>query len=201
MNTFFEIDYEIEASCDEYGNFPLYCATLLFDLLNFNGNIVIKNRYVGKAEKAGVIQQYNNRRNCYYEWHKFPEGNYCIWIKDSYTSNESLIDILKLQGTYLSYIVPTDSFNWEDFLKNWQKNEAYLLLSGQASFICNVIDMDRTLNLNFSVAVFSKEKILDVTTKWEKEICHLARFKQMRRTAATMRSKHGNKHLVRLCFY
>lgn len=199
MNTFVEIDYEIEAACDEYGDFPLYCAILLFDLLNLNENIIIKNQYSIKAEKTNVIQQYNIGQNCYYEWPKSPEGNYCIWIKESYTSNQTLIDILKLQGTYLSYIVPTDSFDWEYFVEKWEEDDGYLLSTGQATFICNVIDMDRTLNLNFNSAVFSKEMILDLITKWEKEIGHIAQFTQIRRMATTMRSKRGNKHLVRLC--
>lgn len=55
---YFEIDYEIEAVFDEQGDFPLQCAAILFDLLKFNRNIVIKNQYSKKAEKTNVISKY-----------------------------------------------------------------------------------------------------------------------------------------------
>ena len=79
---YFEIDYEIEAPFDMQGEFPLQCAALLFDLLDFNRNIVIKNQYSIKAEKANVIAKYAvNDQNYFFEWHRHPEGNYCMWIK------------------------------------------------------------------------------------------------------------------------
>lgn len=65
---YYEIDYEIEAVFDEQGDFPLQCAALLFDLLKFDRNVIIKNRYAIKAEKASVISKYiKNGHNCFYE--------------------------------------------------------------------------------------------------------------------------------------
>ncbi len=197
----FEIDYEIEAVFDEYGDFPLQCAALLFDLLKFNRNIIIKNQYTIKAEKTNVISKYiENDQNYFYEWPKCPKGDYCVWIKDSFSTNQELIDILRLQGIYLSYIVPSASFNWKEFLESWKKDERYLLLSGQSSFICNVIDMDRTLNINFNTTVFSTEEIIRILSEWEKAINHIAKPSRMRRTKTQMRSKQGNIYQVRLCF-
>lgn len=201
MNSFFEIDYEIEAKCDEYGDFPLQCAALLFDLLDIRENVVIKNQYSIKTEKAKVIEKYiENKENSFYECSLSPEGNYCIWLKQSFSTNQELVNILKLQGIYLSYIVPNDSFDWEDFLKHWKNDEKDLLLSGQAMFICNVIDEDRTLNINFNADYFSTEKITNITAEWEKSIKSIAKYTHVKRNVAQMRSKHGNKHLIRLCF-
>lgn len=197
---YFEIDYEIEAAFDEYGDFPLQCAALLFDLLNFNSNIIIKNQYSIKPERAKALSQYLGKQNCFYEDPKTPEGNYCIWIKQNFQTNQELIRIFKLQGIYLTYIVPNKSFDWEGFLKNWKKDERYLLLSGQSSFICNVIDMDRILNLNFNTAVFSEEKIIHIMNEWEKAITNTAGSSKVRKTVEKMRSKHGNKYRVCLCF-
>lgn len=201
MNSFFEIDYEIEAVFDEYGDFPLECAILLFDLLSINGNIVIKNRYSIKEEKTEVIKKYTeNIENCFYECPKDPEANYCVWIKQNFSTNQQLINILKLQGIYLSYIVPNDSFNWESFLRNWNEDEKSLLLSNQASFVCNVIDMDRTLNVSFNTAVFSMVRITSIITEWERLIMNFAGSAKVKKTVGQMRSKYGNKHVVRLCF-
>lgn len=198
---YFEIDYEIEAVFDEQGDFPLQCAAILFDLLKFNRNIVIKNQYSIKAEKTNVISKYiENDQNYFYEWPKSPKGNYCVWIKESFLTNHEIIDILRLQGTFLSYIVPSESFDWKEFLENWKEDEKYLLLSGQSSFICNVIDMDRTLNINFNTAVFSTEEIISIISEWQKAINHIAVSSQVRRTETQMRSKHGNKYRVQLCF-
>lgn len=197
---YFEIDYEIEAVFDEYGDFPLQCAALLFDLLNINGNVVIKNQYSIKPEKTKAISRYMGNHNCFYEWPKRPEGNYCLWLKQSFQTNLELMNILKLQGTYLTYIVPTGSFDWDTFLENWKKDERYLLLSGQSSFICNVIDMDRTLNINFNTTVFSKEKIMGIINEWEKSIINNSESSQAKRTVEKMNSKYGNKCRVHLCF-
>ncbi len=198
---YFEIDYEIEADFDMEGDFSLQCATLLFDLLNINGNVIIKNQYAQKAEKRKTISKYvGNEQNYFYEWPKHPEGNYCIWIKESFSTNQEIIDILKLQGTYLSYIAPTDSFDWEDFLKNWKKDERYLLLSRQASFICNIIDMDRTLNINFNTAIFSTEKIVSIISKWQEAITLITKPSKVSKSETKIRSKHGNKYQVQLCF-
>lgn len=199
MNSFFEIDYEIEATLDEYGDFPLYCATLLFDLLNIKSNIVIKNQHTIKAEKKSVIQQYTeNKQNYYYEWPRSPDGNYCIWIKEKFLSNHKLIDLLKLQGIYLSYIVPNETFDWNKFLVEWKKDNINLLSSNQASFICNVIDMDRTLNLIFNISEFPREEIIGLLNKWERAIESIAQSTQVIRTETQMRSKYGSKILVQL---
>lgn len=199
MSILFEIDCEIEAVCDKCGDFPLQCAILLFDLLGINGNIIVKNQFSIKEEKKDALQKYNkNVQNSYYEWPNSPEGNYCIWIKESFDSNIELIDILKLQGTYLSYIVPSNSFDWEKFTKEWQKDDKQLLLTKQASFICNILDMDRTLNLNFNVAEFPKEKITSVIEKWEDVIKVMAKSTQIKRTVMQMRSKYGSKYLIQL---
>lgn len=116
---YYEIDYEIEAVFDEQGDFPLQCAALLFDLLKFDRNVIIKNQYAIKAEKASAISKYiKNGHNCFYEWPESPLGNYCIWIKESFLTNQKLVDLLRLQGTFLSYIVPSDSFDWKEFLEN-----------------------------------------------------------------------------------
>lgn len=196
MNAYIEIDYEIEAVCDTYGEFPLHCAALLFDLLKLKKNIVIKNQYTIKAEKEKIIRQYrDNPQNCYYERPKCPEGDYCVWIKEGFPSNRELIELLNLQGIYLSYIAPTDSFDWEAFLNKWREKEDYLLSLGQASFICNVLDMDRTLNLKFSTAKYPSARIADITAAWEKEIVQVAQASCVQRTLVQMR---GNKQLVRL---
>jgi len=196
MNAYIEMDYEIEATCDMDGEFPLHCAALLFDLLNLKENIVIKNQYTIKAEKENIIRQYRDHpQNCYYEWPKCPEGDYCVWIKGGFPSNQELIDLLCLQGIYLSYIAPTDAFDWEAFLNKWREKEDYLLLIGQASFICNVIDMDRTLNLKFSTAQYSSARIAEIMTAWEKEIAQIAQAACVQRMTVQRR---GNKQLVRL---
>ncbi len=197
---FWETDYEIEAACDKDGDFPIQCACLLFDLLNINENIIIKNRYAAKREKAEVLKKYiDNKEKHFFEWHKHPEANYCLWVREHFYNNKALIDILKLQGIYLSYIVPSDSFNWENFTEKWEENEQNLLLSGQALFICNVLDMDRTLNICFNSAAFPKEKIMSVLSQWEKMIVSLAESTQVKRTTAQLRTKYGNKPFVRLC--
>jgi len=201
MNSLYEIDYEIESIYDEYGDFPLHCATLLFDLLNIHSNIIIKNQYSIKTEKTKIISKYlKNEQNYFYEWPKSPEGNYCIWIKQHFSTNQEFIDILNLQGTYLSYIVPNDSFEWGNFQKRWKEDEWYLFLTGQVSFACNIIDMDRTLNIIFDTTVFSIERITSVVADWEKAITCIAKSTQQKKTVTKMRSKYGNKQLVRLSF-
>ena len=195
----FEIDYEIESVYDYDGDFPLLCAALLFDLLNIKGNIIIKNRNTVKSEKAHIMQYYTiNKNNYYYEWPDSPDGNYCVWIRESFSSNRELMDLLRLQGIYLSYIVPTESFDWKSFTDNWQKDDTYLLSSNQASFICCVIDADRDLNLNFNASIFSEEKITYLLTKWEGEIARVASSCRIERTVKHMRSKNGTKYLVQL---
>lgn len=201
MNPIFEIDYEIASIHDEYGDFPLQCATILFDLLNIKSNIVIKNQYSIKPEKAKVLSQYiSNEHNCFHEWPKSPEGNYCVWIKHNFSTNQQLVDILRLQGTYLSYIAPNDLFAWDDFLKNWSNDERYLILSEQASFVCNVFDMDRTLNINFNTADFSIEEIASVLAEWEGVMSQISKPIQLTRNVSGIRGKYGDKHLVRLSF-
>ena len=196
-----EYDYEFEAAFDEWGDFPLQCAALLFDLLKFNRNIVIRNQYSIKAEKANVLCKYiKNDKNRLYEDPASPEANYCLWIKEPFSTNRELMDIFRLQGTYLSYIVPSNSFDLKEFLEKWKKDEKYLLLSGQASFICNVVDMDRVLNINFNTAVFPKEDIRRILCEWEKTIRHIAEPSQGKRTETQMRSNRGTKYSVRLCF-
>lgn len=197
----FEINYEIEAIFDEYGEFPLHCATLLFDLLNINGNVVIKNQYSIKPEKSKVVTQYIGNQTYFYEWPKRPEGNYCVWLKQSFQTNQEILNILKLQGTYLTYIVPTESFDWENFLENWEKDERYLLFSGQSSFICNVIDMERTLNINFDTTVYSAEKIMDIIREWEKSIFNTSESLRVERTVEEIRGKYGILSQVRLRFF
>ena len=123
-----------------------------------------------------------------------------MWIKEPFSTNRELMDIFRLQGTYLSYIVPSNSFDLKEFLEKWKKDEKYLLLSGQASFICNVVDMDRVLNINFNTAVFPKEDIRRILCEWEKTIRHIAEPSQGKRTETQMRSNRGTKYSVRLCF-
>lgn len=201
MNLLFEVDYEIESMCDTYGDFPLRCAVLLFDLLNIHSNIIIKNQYTIKEEKTKTISKYiDNEQNYFYEWPKSPEGNYCIWIRHYLSTNQELFDVLNLQGIYLSYIVPTDSFNWVCFLKRWKEDEKHLILSGQASFCCNIIDMDRTLNIIFDTNVFSVDRINEILAYWEKAMIHIAKSTQTKKVVKKMRSKHGEKQLVQLSF-
>lgn len=198
---YYEIDYEIEAAFDEQEDFPLQCAALLFDLLKFDRNIIIKDQYAIKAEKASVIYKYiKNGHNYFYEWPQSPLGNYCIWIKESFLTNQKLVDLLRLQGTFLSYIVPSDSFDWKEFLESWKEDEKYLLASGQSLFICNVVDMDRILNINFNTAVFSTERINRIIHEWQDAINHIADPSQMRRTETQVRGKNGDKYIVRLSF-
>ena len=201
MSNFIEINYEIEAVCDEYGEFPLQCATLLFDLLGFNSDIIIKNKKTIKPEKTNIIQPFKNDNNVYYELPQSPEGDYCLWIKEKLLSNKQIVDILNLQGIYLSYIVPNDFFNWDIFLKKWKEDVGYLLESNQATFICNIIDMDRVLSLNFNTNSYSEEFIWSLIDKWEKMILDVASTSVVKRIEQHGRGKYCNKHLIRLCLF
>lgn len=197
---FWQIDYEIEAKCDMIGDFPVQCAALLFELLSLNSNIIIKKRYTLRNNESEVIRKYiDNDLNRFYRYSKHPDVDYCLWIKQQILTQQELIELLKLQGIYLSCIVPNDTFDWEDFLDKWEKDERYLLLSGQASFICNILDEDRRLNIGFNTVVYSMDKISNVLSAWEKSITHIAEANQAYRTMTQMRSKYGNKPLVQLC--
>ena len=196
---FYETDYEIAAACDECGDFPLKCAAMLFDLLEIKGNVIIKNQHVKRPEKEEALAPYvKNKENRYFASPKHPESDYCIWIKQPFSANQTLMPILSLQGIDLSYIVPMDSFDWNGFLENWKQDERELLLSGQAAFICNIIDADRTLNLGFNPAFFSEEKITDVLCQWEQLIVRAAHGTQVKRDEGQRRSEYGRKTLVEL---
>ena len=196
---FYETDYEIAVACDEYGDFPLECAATLFDLLGIKNNVIIKNQHVIRPEKEKALAQFvENKGNCYFASHKHPESDYCIWIKQPFSTNQELIQILKLQLIYLSYIVPTDSFVWKRFIENWKEDERELLLSGQAAFICNVIDADRTLNLSFNPAFFSTENVSKILAEWERTMYDMIKNTRVKRTAEQQRSKYGDKWVVRI---
>lgn len=183
---FYETDYEIAAACDESGAFPLECAAMLFDLLEIKENVIIKNQHVKRPEKEEALAPYvENKENRYFASHEHPESDYCIWIKQPFSTNQTLMPILALQGIALSYIVPTDSFDWNGFLENWKQDERELLLSGQAAFVCNIIDADRTLNLGFNTAFFSEEKIAEVLRQWEQLIVRAAHGTQVKRDGGT----------------
>lgn len=194
-----EFDYVIEASCDWDGDFPLQCATMLFDLLEINDGIVIKNQYAIRQEKAEVLKPYiEDPKNCYYAWPENPEGDYCIWVKQPLDSNATLLPVLKLQGIYLSCIVPTNTFVWEDFCRDRKADERKLILTDQAAFVCNIVDEDRVLNLGFNTALFSEKKIADVLRRWEQMIVHAANGTQVKRDGGERRSEYGSKTLVEL---
>lgn len=199
---FWQVDYEIEARCDWDGDFPLQCAAALFASLNLNSNVILKKRYTLRSKETEVIAKYiEDRQNRFYRHSKRPDANYCLWIKHGVLSQQELLDLLRLQGIHLSYIVPTGAFDWEDFLDKWGKDERYLLLSGQASFICNILDEDRHLNIGFNTVVFSMDKISNVLSAWEESITHIAEAAKVCRTVTQMRSRYGNKQTVRLCLF
>ena len=197
---FWQVDYEIEARCDWDGDFPLQCAAALFASLNLNSNIIIKKRYTLRNNESEVIRKYiDNDLNRFYRYSKHPDVDYCLWIKQQILTQQELIELLKLQGIYLSCIVPNDTFDWEDFLDKWEKDERYLLLSGQASFICNILDEDRRLNIGFNTVVYSMDKISNVLSAWEKSITHIAKAAKVCGTVTQTRSRYGDKQTVILC--
>ena len=122
------------------------------------------------------------------------------------------MEVLKLQCIYLSYIAVTDSFDWKSFIEKWKEDEVHLFLSGQASFICNVIDEERTLNLNFNTAILSEGQIMNIIAKWEQEIDytvarweqeigHIARTSKKQRIVTLLRGgRNGNKYRIRLLY-
>lgn len=197
MSKLIEIDYEFDSVTDEYGDFPIRCATMLFDLLGFNKNVIIKNQYVYKPEKAFVVARYYGKdSNRYYEWPKNRSGDYCVWIKEGYSSNQELIDFLSLQVIHLSFIVPTKTFDWEKFIENWRSDEQNLIQTGQASFICNIVDMDRDLNLFFNADDYTPEMISDMLARWESEITKQDEPIKVQRSEYLIRGKYGEKSLI-----
>lgn len=201
MSALYEIDYVLESPRDWVGEFPLQCAALLFDMLGVYSNVVIRNKYAIKKEKAEIISKYvDNTKNLLCECPKCPEGNYAIWLKHGFVTNQEIIDILGLQGTYLSYIVPSDSFNWEKFSANWKDDEHCLILSGEAVFVCNIVDMERTLNINFNTENFPIKRITTIISKWEQKIKQLDGTERLVKTTVQEHSKYGNKQLIRLKF-
>ena len=196
---YWQIAYEIEARRDWDGTLPLQCAASLFASLHLNSDLVIKRRYTWRSNESEVIRKYiKDGCDLFYRHPKRTEADLCLWIKQRVLTQRELIDLLGLQGIYLSYIVPTDAFVWEDFLDKWESDAVHLLLSGQASFICDICDEDRRLDITFNTAVFSMEETANALSAWERAIAHIAEAQQVYRTETQMRGKYGNESLVQL---
>lgn len=201
MNTIYEIDYEIESIYDLDGDFPLECAAVLFELLNIKTNFIIKNRSAVRKEKDKIISKYiNNNQNIFYELEKYPKVNFSLWIKEDNLTNNDIIDILKLQVTDLSFIVPNNLFDWNRFLTNWKKDVDYLVSSDEATFACNIIDMDRTINMIFNTSVYSMETINKILVEWENAMMSMAQSSKVKRTEYIMKEKRKKKPLIQLIY-
>ena len=201
MGNFFEIEYDIESTFDEYGNFPIACAIMLFDILGWRSNVLIKNQYVAKEKNFIVQHVLENKRNILYEHSFFPEGNYCLWIKDCLQTNE-LSKVLDLQGIYMCCIQPTEMFNWSNFQTKWKNDEIYLFPDNEASFVCKIIDMDRVLDLYFNEDYYSVNFIDNVLSLWESRIKSTLPLSHMnRQVSKNLKGKNGNsKTRVELYF-
>lgn len=191
-----EYAYEIEAACDFDGDFPLYCAALLLDSLALNSSFIIKKQFTMKAEEQTILKKYiSDSRNVFYEHSKSPSRDYCLWVK-SRLSIQDLVELLRLQGIYLSVIAPTASFDWKSFVADWKMDEAQLIANSSASFVCKIIDMDRTLHFIFHSDFFPESTVETILAHWERAVINASKAKQVQRSVIPLR---GNKPLVRLC--
>lgn len=89
-----------------------------------------------------------------------------MWIKELLDSNLQIMDLLLTQILDLSYIVPKENFDIDQFVKLWKKEEKYLIEENEASFICNITDSDRYLYLYFNLADYNYEEINDILRQW-----------------------------------
>ena len=197
---FFEIEYDIMASCDLDGDFPLECLTFLLDLLGIKNNILIRNRFEHREEQPFVLSQYmKNTSNQYYQWPESPRSDYCLWIKEPYESAMTFLDFLKVTGYSCNCIVPNESFQWEQFVENWTRDPVYLLTENQASFLCNIYDEDKILYLYFSAKDYSEDFVQNILLTWEQEIQRRAQAAHMQRTVTLLRSRYqkyqSNQHV------
>ena len=190
MGNIVKINYDIESVFDEFGRFPLECTIMLFDILEWKSNILIKNQYVAK-DKRSVKKIIENEKNIYYEYPSFPEGNYCIWIKDN-IQNDELIEVLSLQGIYMCCIQPTKLFDWNSFQSKNKKDESCLFLDNQASFICEIIDQDRVISLYFNNDYYPIQFIKDILCQWENRMKSALPLSNMNKIATKdFKSKDG----------
>lgn len=192
----FEINYSIEANCDYDGRFPLYCATLLFDIIGISNDIIIKNRHAINSKKDELIQRICSSHKCQYYEHPYtPDSDYCVWIKETYKSNKVFIDLLDLQGLHLSYISVSDKFDFESIIDTWYSDDIDIV-STNVNAICGIIDSDRTLDLIFNMDIYSQEQINSYLTQWEYEIIKFGSL--YKRVETKLRSKLGSKSYIRL---
>ena len=201
MGNIIEIEYDIESTFDKDGIFPLVCTNMLFDVLKWNSNVLIKNQCVAKEKKTTVERILKNQKNIFYEHSFFPEGNYCLWIKDCLESGE-LSEVLNLQGIYMCCIQPTKVFDWNIFQNKWKSDEIYLFADNQASFVCKIIDMDRVLNLYFNEDYYSLHFVDNILYLWEVRIKSAFPLLDMKKTVfKNLKGKKGNsKTRVELYF-
>ena len=154
-----------------------------------------------RKEKDKIISKYiNNNQNIFYELEKYPKVNFSLWIKEDNLTNNDIIDILKLQVTDLSFIVPNNLFDWNRFLTNWKKDVDYLVSSDEATFACNIIDMDRTINMIFNTSVYSMETINKILVEWENAMMSMAQSSKVKRTEYIMKEKRKKKPLIQLIY-
>lgn len=173
MKKAFEISFYVELEVDDYTledeeTVPLQIICFLFDIMNYKNNIIIKNLFNEENDDVrAMLKKYvNNSQNLLYESHKKKYFNFALWIKETISSNLQIMDLLLTQILDLSYIVPKENFDIDQFVKLWKKEEKYLIEENEASFICNITDSDRYLYLYFNLADYNYEEINDILRQW-----------------------------------
>ncbi len=196
-NRYIKVTYDIVAYYDMDGDFPLRCAAMLFDLLGFRENVIVRNKYVVRKERDDVIQHYMaEKRNLFFERPGHADSDYCVWIKERLASNLELMELLNLQAIDLHYIVPTASFNEADIEELWTTDIPTLLQTGKASFVCNIVDQDRELELFFDPDVIPESSRTNALTAWEQQIVNYVQPVKLRRKE--IGGPHGEKYFVQL---
>lgn len=177
MKNGFEISFYVELEVDEYTLEDEEIASLqfvcyLFDIMNCKSNVIIKNLFNEENDDIrSMLKKYvNNSHNLLYEslyeCHRKKYFNYALWIKETFASNLKIMDLLLTQILDLSYIVPKENFDIDKFVKLWKKDEKYLIEENEASFMCNITDLDRYLILHFNLVDYNEEKISDILKLW-----------------------------------
>ena len=173
MKKAFEISFYVELEVDDYTledeeTVPLQIICFLFDIMNYKNNIIIKNLFNEENDdvRAMLKKHVNNSQNLLYESHKKKYFNFALWIKETISSNLQIMDLLLTQVLDLSYIVPKDNFDINQFIKFRKKDEKCLIEENKASFICNITDSDRNLILYFNLEDYTGEEINEILKQW-----------------------------------